>query len=101
MTSIERPLSVVVYVYVHQMHKRSHGSVVYKRAGMHFVEQQNLQKHRAMDENSFHINDDVFLATTFQPVESFIEVSLPYLRHYSYPWGQDPAFLCHVRSNIS
>ena len=48
MTSIERPLSVVVYLYVQQMHKRSHGSVVYKRAGMHFVEQQNLQKHRAM-----------------------------------------------------
>ena len=85
MTSTERPLSVVVYLYVQQMHKRSHGSVVYKRAGMHFVEQQNLQKHRAMDEKSFHINDDVFLATAFQPAESFIEVrievSLPYLRH--------------------
>ena len=72
---------------------------------MHFVELQNLQKHRAMDEKSFYINDDVFLATAFQPAESFIEVgievSLSYLRHYSYPWGQDPAILCHVRSNIS
>ena len=65
MTSIERPLSVVVYLYVQQMHKRSHRSVVYKGAGMHFVELQNLQKHRAMDEKSFYINDDLFLATAF------------------------------------
>ena len=72
---------------------------------MHFVELQNLQKHRAMDEKSFYINDDVFLTSASQPAESFIEVrievSLSYLRHYSYPWGQDPAFLCHVPSNIS
>ena len=107
MTSIERPLSVVVYLYVQQMHKRSHRSVVYERAGMHFFELQNLQKHRAMDGKSFYINDDVFLATAFQPAESFIEVgievSLSHLRHYSYPWGEDPALLCHVRSrsNIS
>ena len=64
-----------------------------------------LWKHRAMDEKSFYINDDEFLTTASQPPESFIkvkiEVSLFYLRHYSYPWGQDPAFLCHVRSNIS
>ena len=66
---------------------------------MHFVELQNLQKHRAMDEKSFYINDDVFLTSASQPAESFIEVrievSLSYLRHYSYPWGQDPPFLCH------
>ena len=74
---------------------------------MHFFELQNLQKHRAMDGKSFYINDDVFLATAFQAAESFIEVgievSLSHLRHYSYPWGQDPALLCHVRSksNIS
>ena len=53
---------------------------------MHFVELQNLQRHRAMDEKSFYINDDVFLATASQPAESFIkvgiEVSLSYLRHY-------------------
>ena len=76
MTSIERPLSVVVYLYVQQMHKRSHRSVVYERAGMHFFELQNLQKHRAMDGKSFYINDDVFLATAFQPAESFIEVGI-------------------------
>ena len=44
-------------------------SSVYKRAGMHFVELQNLQKHRAMDEKSFYINDDVFLATASQHAE--------------------------------
>ena len=73
---------------------------------MHFVELKNLQKHRAMDENSFYIIDDVFLTTASQPAESFmlievgIEVSLSSLRHYSYLWGQGPASLCHVRSNI-
>ena len=46
-------------------------SVVYKRVGMHFVELQNLQKHRAMDVKSFYINDDVFLAIASQP-ESYI-----------------------------
>ena len=55
---------------------------------MHFVELKNLQKHRAMDEKSFYIIDDVFLATASQPAESFIEVgievSLSSLRHYSY-----------------
>ena len=71
---------------------------------MHFVELKNLQKHRAMDENSLYIIDDVFLTTASQPAESFIEVgievSLSSLRHYSYPWGQGSASLCHVRSNI-
>ena len=71
---------------------------------MHFVELKNLQKHRAMDEKSFYIIDDVFLTTAFQPAESFIEVgidvSLSYLRHYSYLWGQGPVSLCHVRSNM-
>ena len=46
-------------------------SVVYKRVGIHFVELQNLQKHRAMDIKSFYINDDVFLAIASQP-ESYI-----------------------------
>ena len=46
----------------------SASSVVYKRAGMHFVKLQNLQKHRAMDIKSFYINDDVFLAIASQPV---------------------------------
>ena len=46
----------------------SASSVVYKRAGMHFVKLQNLQKHRAMDIQSFYINDDVFLAIASQPV---------------------------------
>ena len=46
-------------------------SVVYKRAGMHFLKLQNLQKHRAMDIKSFYINDDVFLAIASQP-ESYI-----------------------------
>ena len=46
---------------------RSASSVVYKRAGMHFVKLQNLQKHRAMDIKSFYINDDVFLAIASQP----------------------------------
>ena len=50
---------------------RSASSVVYKRAGIHFVKLQNLQKHRAMDIKSFYINDDVFLATASQP-ESYI-----------------------------
>ncbi|XP_073240563.1 uncharacterized protein [Porites lutea] len=47
-------------------------SVVYKRAGMHFVELQNLQKHSAMNVKSFYVNDDVFLATASQPTQSFI-----------------------------
>ena len=71
---------------------------------MHFVELKNLQKHRVMDEKSFYIIDDVFLTTASQPAESFIEVgievSLSSPRHYSYPWGQGSASLCHVRSNI-
>ena len=46
-------------------------SVVYKRVGMHFVELQNLQKHRAMDIKSFYVNYDVFLAIASQP-ESYI-----------------------------
>ena len=50
---------------------RSASSVVYKRAGMHFVKLQNLQKHIAMDIKSFYINDDVFLAIASQP-ESYI-----------------------------
>ncbi|CAH3193274.1 unnamed protein product [Porites evermanni] len=50
---------------------RSASSVVYKRAGMHFVKLQNLQKHRAMDIKSFFIIDDVFLAIASQP-ESYI-----------------------------
>ena len=62
---------------------------------MHFVELKNLQKHRVMDEKSFYIIDDVFLATASHPAESFIavgiEVSLSSLRHYSYLWGQGPA----------
>ena len=49
----------------------SASSVVYKRAGMHFVKLQNLQKHRAMDIKPFYINDDVFLAIASQP-ESYI-----------------------------
>ena len=49
----------------------SASSVVYKRAGMHFVKLQNLQKHIAMDIKSFYINDDVFLAIASQP-ESYI-----------------------------
>ena len=49
----------------------SASSVVYKRAGMHFVKLQNLQKHRAMDIKSFYINDDVFFAIASQP-ESYI-----------------------------
>ena len=56
-----------------------------------------------MDEKSFYIIDDVFLATASHPAESFIEVgievSLSSLGHYSYLWGQGPASLCHVRSN--
>ena len=108
MTSIERPLSLVVHFCMfNKCTKKScwhHQSVVYKRAGMHFVELKNLQKHRVMDEKSFYIIDDVFLTTALQPAESFIEVgievSLSSLRHYSYPWGQGPASLCHVRSNI-
>ena len=73
---------------------------------MHFLELKTLQKHRAMDEKSFYIIDDVFLTTASQPAESLmlievgIEVSLSSLRHYSYLWGQGPASLCHVRSNI-
>ncbi|CAH3021451.1 unnamed protein product, partial [Porites evermanni] len=47
-------------------------SVVYKRAGMHFVELQKLQKHSAMNVKSFYINDDVFLATASQPTQSFV-----------------------------
>ena len=50
---------------------RSATSVVYKTVGIHFVELQNLQKHRAMDIKSFYINDDVFLAIASQP-ESYI-----------------------------
>ena len=50
---------------------RSASSVVYKRAGMHFVKLQNLQKHRTMDVKSFYINCDVFLAIASQP-ESYI-----------------------------
>ena len=50
---------------------RSASSVVYKRAGMHFVKLQNLQKHRTMDVKSFYINYDVFLAIASQP-ESYI-----------------------------
>ena len=50
---------------------RSASSVVYKRAGMHFVKLQNLQKHRAMDIKSFYVNYDVFLAIASQP-ESYI-----------------------------
>ena len=46
---------------------RSASSVVYKRAGIHFVKLQNLQKHIAMDIKSFYINDDVFLAIASQP----------------------------------
>ena len=107
MTSIERPLSLVVYVCTfNKCTKKScsyHQSVVYKRAGMQIVELKNLQKHRAMDEKSFYLIDDVFLATASQPAESFIEVgievSLSSLRHYCYLWGQGPASLCHVRSN--
>ena len=49
----------------------SASSVVYKRAGMHFVKLQNLQKHRAMDIKSFYIKDDVFLAIASQS-ESYI-----------------------------
>ena len=49
----------------------SASSVVYKRAEMHFVKLQNLQKHRAMDIKSFFIIDDVFLAIASQP-ESYI-----------------------------
>ena len=49
----------------------SASSVVYKRAGMHFVKLQNLQKYRAMDVKSFYINYDVFLAIASQP-ESYI-----------------------------
>ena len=60
---------------------------------MHFVELKNLQKHRAMDEKSFYIIDDVFLTTAFQPAESFIEVgidvSLSYLRLFL-PMGPGP-----------
>ena len=50
---------------------RSASSVVYKRAGMHLVKLQNLQKHRAMDIKPFYINDDLFLAIASQP-ESYI-----------------------------
>ena len=50
---------------------RSASSVVYKRAGIHFVKLQNLQKHIAMDIKSFYINDDVFLAIASHP-ESYI-----------------------------
>ena len=75
MTSIERPLRLVVYFCTfNKCTKKScsyHRSVVYKRAGMHFVELKNLQKHRAMDEKSFFIIDDVFLATASHPAESF------------------------------
>ena len=49
----------------------SASSVVYKRAGMHFVKLQNLQKHRAMDIKPFYINNNVFLAIASQP-ESYI-----------------------------
>ena len=56
-----------------------------------------------MDEKSFYIIDDVFLATASHLAESFIEVrievSLSSLGHYSYLWGQGSASLCHVRSN--
>ena len=50
---------------------RSASSVVYKRAGMHFVKLQNLQKHRAMDIKSFYIKDDVFLGIASRS-ESYI-----------------------------
>ena len=92
MTSIERPLRLVVYFCTfNKCTKKScsyHRSVVYKRAGTHFVELKNLQKHRVMDEKSFYTIDDVFLATASHPAESLIafgiEVSLSSLRHYSY-----------------
>ena len=44
---------------------------LYKRAEMHFVKLQNLQKRRAMDIKSFYIKDDVFLAIASQS-ESYI-----------------------------
>ena len=103
--TIKRSCVFVCSTNAQKKSRRHHRSVVYKRAGMHLVELHNLWKHKAMDEKSFYINDDEFLTTASQPPESFIkvkiEVSLFYLRHYSYPWGQAPAFLCHVRSNIS
>ena len=103
--TIKRSCVFVCSTNAQKKSRRHHRSVVYKRAGMHLVELHNLWKHKAMDEKSFYINDDEFLTTASQPPESFIkvriEVSLSYLRHYSYPWGQDPPFLCHMRSNIS
>ena len=44
---------------------------LYKRAEMHFVKLQNLQKRTAMDIKSFYIKDDVFLAIASQS-ESYI-----------------------------
>lgn len=82
----------------------SASSVVYRRTGMHFVKLQNLQKNKAMDIKSFYIKDAVFLAIASEP-ESYInkwkwESVCP---NYDYPHlqGQDPASLCHVRSNFS
>ena len=50
----------------------SSSTVVYKRAGMHFVKLQNLHKKSAWNVKSLYINDDVFLTTASRPAQSFI-----------------------------